>query len=86
MIGKLHLLVALAVLPCKAASTTDFYFIDIGLGNATLIVASSGESLPLDSGLPETPAKIVEVAAKAGIVRINSLVSTHYHHDQMGGV
>ena len=32
-----------------AANTTDFYFVDVGLGNATLIVTPSGETPPAAS-------------------------------------
>jgi hypothetical protein len=67
----------------KPARPLEIYFIDIGrwVGNATLIVAPSGESMMLDAGPSFAVNKIVDVLKKAGVEKIDYLVNTHYHSD-----
>jgi competence protein ComEC len=66
------------------------YSIDVEGGQATLFVAPSGASLLVDSGWP-TPdardARRIQAAMRdAGITRIDHLLTTHYHHDHVGGL
>jgi beta-lactamase superfamily II metal-dependent hydrolase len=72
------------IAPAPAADTTDFYFIDIGFGNATLVVSPSGESMLLDTGTAGAVPRLLETAAQAGVKRIDYLVATHYHDDHFG--
>ena len=66
------------------------YLIDVEGGEATLFVAPSGESLLVDAGWPgfggRDAGRITEVARKAGVKQIDTLVVTHFHVDHMGGV
>jgi beta-lactamase superfamily II metal-dependent hydrolase len=64
------------------------YFIDVEGGQATLVVAPSGESLLIDAGWEdERDAIRIEQAAKtAGVRRIDALLVSHYHRDHAGGV
>jgi len=80
--------------PASAQSKTDkhllIYSIDVEGGQATLLVAPSGASLLVDTGWP-TPdgrdaTRVQQAMQDAGITRIDHLLTTHYHHDHVGGV
>jgi competence protein ComEC len=81
--------------------TVDIYFIDVEGGQSTLIVLPGGETLLVDAGYPSTgapeatagdparardPQRILEVAKRAGVARIDYVLVTHYHSDHVGGV
>ena len=53
MKSQLTLALLLASVHASAA-TTDFYFVDVAQGNATLIVTPSGQTLLLDVGVPRS--------------------------------
>jgi competence protein ComEC len=88
MIGKnLWLFVALS--SAWAANTLDIHFVDVEGGQATLIVSAKGESLLVDAGWPgfngRDADRIVAAAHKAGLKKIDYLMTTHYHRDHVGG-
>lgn len=64
----------------------DIYFIDVGqgVGNATLLVAPSGETMLLDSGPEYSAKRLLEVMKSVGVTKIDFLVITHYHADHWG--
>lgn len=68
----------------------QIYSIDVEGGQATLIVAPSGQSLLVDAGWPgfdgRDAGRIVAAAKLAHIKQIDYLVITHYHRDHVGGV
>jgi len=81
--------------------TLDIYFIDVEGGQSTLIVLPGGQTLLVDAGYPSTgepqasagdparardPQRILEAAKAAGVSRIDYLLVTHYHSDNVGGV
>src|SRR5437773_2095215 len=66
------------------AKPAEFYFIDVGLGNATLIVAPSGETMMLDVGAGRSAGRVLEVIKAAGAQRIDYMLLTHYHDDHFG--
>ena len=76
----------------RAAKTTlDIYVVDVEGGNAVLFVAPSGESVLIDSGNAGAGAvrdaeRIVAAAKDAGVVRLDHLITTHYHGDHVGGL
>jgi beta-lactamase superfamily II metal-dependent hydrolase len=68
----------------------EVYFIDVEGGQATLVVAPSGECLLVDAGYAgfnnRDADRITEAARDAGVRKIDYLVVTHYHGDHAGGV
>ncbi len=71
-----------------AGNTLDMYFIDVEGGQATLVVTPAGQSILFDSGWPgaRDADRIVAVAKKAGLKRIDYALVTHYHLDHVGGL
>jgi beta-lactamase superfamily II metal-dependent hydrolase len=85
----------------SAGKTLDIYFVDVEGGQATLIVSPEGRTLLVDTGFPgtgtfqSTPGdpraardaqRILAAAQSAGVTRIDTLVTTHFHADHAGGV
>ena len=73
----------------RASKTLDIYVVDVEGGNATLIVAPSGESLLIDTGNPSNgrdAERIIAAAKDAGVTQIDHLIITHYHADHIGGL
>ena len=73
-----------------AGRTLEAYFIDVEGGQATLLIAPSGESMLIDTGWPGFEARdakrIAAAAHKAGVRQIDYLLVTHFHVDHAGGV
>lgn len=88
-------LAVLAGLLCASALTAasknmEIYWIDAEGGAATLIVAPSGESMLVDTA-NRTPddrdaKRIYAAAQKAGLTKIDFLLTTHFHSDHIGGM
>ena len=69
----------------------DIYVVDVEGGNATLLVAPSGESLLIDTGNGGTAAvrdadRIMAAIKDAGVRQIDHLITTHYHGDHFGAM
>jgi competence protein ComEC len=59
-------------------------FLDIGQGDATLIQDGTGASVLFDGGPPE--GHVVRLLHRAGVRRLDLLVSTHQSRDHQGGL
>ena len=75
----------------RLTKTLDIYVIDVEGGNATLVVAPSGESLLIDTGNAGAGAvrdatRILAAARDAGLSKIDHLIITHWHGDHYGGL
>jgi competence protein ComEC len=75
-----------SALGVHAAPTLDFYIVDVGQGNATLIVAPSGQTMLFDAGPVRTAGRVLAVMKEAGVRQIDYLAVSHYHEDHFGGV
>jgi beta-lactamase superfamily II metal-dependent hydrolase len=73
-----------------APESLNIYVVDVEGGNATLVVSPSGESLLVDTGNLNAPARdsgrILAAIQDAGLQRIDHLVTTHWHLDHFGGM
>jgi beta-lactamase superfamily II metal-dependent hydrolase len=79
------------VIQARTSRTLDIYVIDVEGGNATLLVAPSGESLLIDTGNTDAGAvrdagRIMDAIKNAGLVQIDRLITTHWHGDHYGGM
>src|SRR5437763_3841850 len=67
----------------------DISWIDMEGGAATLIVTPAGQSLLVDTGNAGSgdrdPKRILDIARKAGLKKIDYLLTTHFHSDHVGG-
>lgn len=72
------------------AKDLQIYFIDVEGGQATLLVAPSGQSLLVDTGWPgnnhRDADRISEAMKDAGVKQIDYVMITHYHPDHVGGM
>src|SRR4051812_38314353 len=79
------LLFLVAACAAHAAKTLDIYFIDTEGGQATLVVAPSGQTLLIDTGYTgfggRDTVRIAAAAKDAGVKRIDNLLITHFHDD-----
>ena len=87
------MIVCLAGLPVVACAGEDdgrleIYWIDVEGGAATLIVTPAGESILIDTGLPQK--RFIDrmqdaIIHEAGVQRLHHLVISHYDKDHYGG-
>jgi beta-lactamase superfamily II metal-dependent hydrolase len=88
----LFVLASLLLAPNSHATTKDvqIYFVDVEGGQATLLVAPSGQSLLIDTGWPgfndRDADRIAEAVKRSGQKQIDYVLITHYHTDHVGGV
>ena len=75
---------------CRSRKNLEIYWIDAEGGAATLIVSPSGESLLVDTA-NRTPddrdaKRIYAATQKAGLKKIDILLTTHFHSDHIGAM
>lgn len=66
-------------------STFEVHFIDVGEGDASLIICD-GEAMLIDGGEPAQSSKIFSYLKENKVDRIKYLVATHGHSDHIGGL
>src|SRR5262252_4937788 len=90
---------ALTVPAAAQQGTLKVVSIDVEGGGGTLFVTPEGKSLLIDTGWPggygllaspdgaqNSADRIVAVAKKLGLSKIDYLITSHYHMDHVGGV
>jgi competence protein ComEC len=76
----------------QTRTSLDIYVVDVEGGNATLLVAPSGESLLIDTGNVAPDAairdagRILAATQDARLTQIDHLIVTHWHNDHFGGL
>src|SRR5580698_4542645 len=86
----LSLLLLGACIAYGAPKNLEIYWIDAEGGAATLIVTPAGESLLVDTA-NRTPddrdaKRIFAATQKAGLKKIDILLTTHFHNDHIGAM
>jgi competence protein ComEC len=78
----------LAATSLFAAPTLDFYFVDVEVGNAVLVVTPAGQALLLDTGPPGEKyiARLLKAIHTAGVKQIDYAVISHNYWDHYGTV
>lgn len=90
-VSRLRRLVLALALPLllagPAAAGVTIHCLDVGQGDATLIVSSSGKTLLFDSGdNGKGTSVVVPYLNSLGIGQLNYMVVSHYHADHIGGL
>jgi len=64
----------------------EVHFVDVGQGDAILVISPNGSVMLVDGGPRTAGEKIVSYLKAAGITSIDKLVATHPHEDHIGGL
>lgn len=77
----------LLLLAGPAAAGVTIHCLDVGQGDATLIVSTSGKTLLFDGGdNGKGTAVVVPYLNALGVDQLNYIVVSHYHADHIGGL
>ncbi|MGE5392054.1 MAG: MBL fold metallo-hydrolase [Deltaproteobacteria bacterium] len=72
--------------PTDDPGSLQVHFIDVGQGDAILVVAPGGQAMLVDGGDGEYGQTVVDYLNSQGIKRLAVLVATHPHADHTGGL
>ncbi len=70
----------------NSSSLVQVHFIDVGHGNAIVLLDDDGTVIMIDSGNRYYSKEVVRYLEKLGVKKIDLFVITHYHNDHIGGV
>ena len=92
--GTLALGLALWLIPSVRAASdpTDtpkglrVVLVDVGQGDATIVVGPTGKTLVIDGGNNGRGSQVLAALRRLGAARVDYMVSSHYHIDHMGGL
>ena len=80
------LLFLLSVVLILGAKDLKVYFLDVGEGEASLIITPDGKSILIDAGNVVTGFRVVEFLRKQKITSLDAVIITHPHPDHMSGI
>lgn len=72
-------------LPAPREGCLNVYMLDVGQGDAILLISPQGESMLVDTGSEEEGQRVINALNALGIERLDVLVLTHAHEDHAGG-
>jgi beta-lactamase superfamily II metal-dependent hydrolase len=72
-------------LPPPSGDELSVHVLDVGQGDAILIVAPGGKTALVDASVPGSGKKILAAMARYKVDHIDLLISTHAHADHIGG-
>jgi competence protein ComEC len=72
-------------LPPPSGDELSIHVLDVGQGDAILIVAPGGKTALVDASVPGSGKKILAAMARYNVDHIDLLISTHAHADHIGG-
>lgn len=61
-------------------------FIELGVGQATLVILPNGKSMLVEGGEPDDADTILAKIKENNLTRIDTIISTHPHQDHFGGI
>ena len=67
-----------------AGDTLQLHFIDVGQGDAELLVSPGGQAVLIDGGLPGSDKVVNAYLQSHGITRLDYYIVSHYHNDHIG--
>jgi competence protein ComEC len=67
-------------------SELEIHFIDVGQGDAVLVVAPDGWTALVDTGPPDAGTQVLNYLMEQGVNHLNHLVLTHTDADHLGGL
>lgn len=68
-----------------AADATDLHFINVGQGDAELIVCGE-DAVLIDGGKASAGSTVVDYLSRQGIAELDAVIATHPHEDHIGGL
>jgi beta-lactamase superfamily II metal-dependent hydrolase len=71
-------------LTASAGDRLEMHFIDVGQGDAELLVSPGGQSVLVDGGLPGSDKVVNAYLQSHGITRLDYYIVSHYHNDHIG--
>jgi beta-lactamase superfamily II metal-dependent hydrolase len=72
-------------LPPPSGDELSIHVLDVGQGDAILIIAPGGKTALVDASVPGSGKKILAAMGRYGVDHIDLLVTTHAHADHIGG-
>ena len=71
-------------LPPASGKELRVHVLDVGQGDAILIIAPSGKTALVDAGVPGSGKKIIDAMRRHGADGIDLMIATHAHADHIG--
>lgn len=70
--------------PPPSGKELQVHVLDVGQGDAILVIAPSGKTVLVDAGVPGSGKKILDAMRRYGVGEIDLMVATHAHADHIG--